>query len=283
MEDWSAVDQHFACVGIDTAAAGGVSAAVTALMPAAAETVYRGGGSLFDWRDASGAGVTVTTVTVDNVVQCITPTFTAGSRMAAVPTSFPDGGHCRFCRPLAVDVLDEDGRVAHALALRLEDAALTRRRVVLGRALTLAVAVLAEHVRVWPDEEQFHHEHEARRGVVPLGSVVPTGLYSPAPSAHAMVTGVVRVAEERINESTGAAFRWTVVAAGAGEIEIVTPVGEDWPHAGAGNVVQALGLVVGRVVAGLGPEPRGLRAVFEETRLGRADARRSQASTAPAR
>ena len=282
MEHWGAVDALFACVGIDTAGAGGLSPAVEALMPHAAETVYRGGGSLFDWRDAaSGAGVTVTTVTVDNVVQCVTPTFTAGLRTAAVPTAFAEGGHCRFCHPLAVDVVDHDGRVVHALPVRLEDSALTRRRVVPGQPVTLAVAGLVQQVRVWPDAAAYSQAQEGRRGAVPLGSIVPTGLYASTPTAEAMVTGEVRTAEERVNEATGRRFVWMVVQAGAGDLELAMAAGPSVPA--PGQVVQALCVVVGRIVDGLGAEPRGLRIVLAETRAGRADARRSQASTASGR
>lgn len=275
---------HFACVGIDVAASGGVSEAVAALLPSAAETIYRGGGSLFDWRDPSGAGVTVTTVTVDNVVQCVTPTYTAGLRAAARAVSFAEGDHCRFCHPLVVDVLDETGRVAHGLGVRLEDAALTRRRVVPGADITLAFAGLAERVQVWADDAAYVRAHEQQRAPLPLGSIAPTGLYAPTPTPHAIVTGIVQRVEERRNETTGAPFVWTAVAAGAGDVEVVMPPPPDAdPPVAAGSVVQALCLVVGRIVDGLGPEPRSFRVTFEETRAGRADARRSQASTASAR
>ena len=112
------------------------------------------------------------------------------------------------------------------------------------------------------DFEELHEAYERAqqerpRSAVPLGTVVPTGLYSPEASPHAMVTGAVTATEERVNETTGLPFRWVVVATDGGEIELVMPPCE----LVAGNVVQALCWMVGRVVDGLGPEPRGLTAL----------------------
>ena len=249
---------HFACIGIDTGAAADVADVVTPLMARAAETIYRGGGSLFDWRDPSGAGITVTTVTVDNVVQCVAPTFTAGRRLAAIATGFGGESHCRFCNPLVVDVIDEDGRVLHALSVRLEDAATTRRRILIGQPVTLAVTGFAERHNVWPEVAAYERSQQPRRhSAVPLGTVAPTGLYATEPSPHAMVTGVVTATEQRTNETTDLPFRWAVVSTDGGEIELVMPPRE----LEAGHVVQALCWMVGRVVDGLGAEPRGLAAL----------------------
>src|SRR4051812_34084505 len=269
-------------------------------MARAAETIYRGGGSLFDWRDPSGAGGTVTTLTVDNVVRCVAPTFTAGRPLTAVPprvagethcpfchppvlgvgdddgrvlhalsvrfeggptagpTGFAGEPHCPFCNPLVLDVVDDDGRVLHALSVRLEDAATTRRRVVMGQPVTVAVAGFAERRNVWEDGDAYERAQEGRRATVPLGTVAPTGLYAPEPSPHAMVTGVVSATDERLNETTGLPFRWAAVTIDGGEIEVVMrPCDLE-----AGNVVQALCWMVGRVVDGLGDEPRGLAALL---------------------
>src|SRR4029077_5173455 len=141
--------------GLEAEGPEGVARLVEDLLPSSAETIYRGGGSVFEWRDVSGAGLLVTTVTVDNVVQCVTPTFTAGSLVTAVPSGFGTDRDCRFCEPVLVDVLGDDGQILFPLAVRLEDSAVTRRQVPVGRPVTMAVAGFVDEAKVWVDEAAY--------------------------------------------------------------------------------------------------------------------------------
>lgn len=252
--DTGGVDQRLAAIGIDAQGPAGVEQAVEQLMPNARETIYRGGGSVFEWRDPSGAGVLVTTVTVDNVVQCVTPTFTAGSLVSAIATGFGTDPACRFCEPLLLDVVDEDGHPVHAIAMHLEDSAITRRQVPLGQPLLLAVAGVVEQARTWADEDTFAATEEALPTPFPSRSVVAVGGND---RPHAMVTGVVQKAEQRVNERTGRAFWWASVDTGGTAYELVaspSTLGGLEP----GNVVRAMAWMVGRVVSGLVDPPRSL-------------------------
>ncbi|MDQ1395158.1 MAG: hypothetical protein QOG64_417 [Acidimicrobiaceae bacterium] len=246
----------FACIGIDVEAAGGLEDALTPLMAAAGEHVYPGGGSLFEWRDPSGAGVIITTVTVDNVVRCVTPVFTAHTTIDAVATGFAAGGHCSFCDPLLLDLVDTDGRPRHALAIRLEDSAMTRRRVVPGQPLTVAVAGFAEELRVGPPVDGGASDRRAS---------VPIGLFRTPPLPQLLLTATVVATDERSNEHTGLPFRWALVESLGQRYEIVarpTPLA-------VGDTIQGLFWLIGRVVGGLADRPLRGRAL-----------RRSQASRA---
>jgi hypothetical protein len=249
------VGDRLAAIGIEIDGVDGVAAAVTRLLPAARETVYRGGGSLFEWRDPSGAGMMVTTVTVDNVVRCVAPTFTAQSRIRAVPAGFGDNADCPFCEPLLVDIVDDDGRAAYPLAVHLEDAAVTRRHVPFGEPVSLAISAFAEQAKIWTSEAAYDREQAARLPVAfSSRTVVPLGARPDRHEPHAMVTGVVAATEVRTNESTGATFRWVLVDTEAGSLELVAApdlVGDVAP----GYVVQALCWLVARVTDGLSPYP----------------------------
>ena len=248
------MDQRLAAIGIDADGPAGVERAVARLLPTARETIYRGGGSVFEWRDPSGAGLLITTVTVDNVVQCVTPTFTAGSLVTAVPTGFGVDPDCRFCAPLLVDVVDDDGREAHALAIQLEDSAITRHQVPMGRPVALAVTGIIDEVQVWADDDAFAQSHLGTAVAFPGRSVVAVGRSSTGVRPVAMVTGVVDRAETRVNQATGLPFWWASVDTGGPVYELVASP-RTLTSLEAGNVVRAMCWMVGRVVAGLQDPP----------------------------
>jgi hypothetical protein len=244
------VNDRLAAIGLETDSEGGVAGLVEHLLPTAAETIYRGGGSVFEWRDASGAGLLVTTVTVDNIVQCVTPTFTAGSIVTAVPTGFGTDSECRFCEPLLANVLDDDGRTLFPVAVRLEDTAITRRQVPVGRPVTMAIAAFVEEAKLWSDEASYERSQEGSRTPFPSRSLVPVGLFSEHPQPHAMVTGIVTHTDIRENETTGRKFRWMRIdTLGLALETVASPDVVDTVE--PGMVIQALTWMVGRVVNGL--------------------------------
>jgi hypothetical protein len=186
------------------------------------------------------------------VVQCVTPTFTAGSLVSAVATGFGADPDCRFCEPLLLDVVDDDGRPVHSIAIQLEDSAITRPQVPVGQPLRLAVAGIVDRARAWSDEAAFADAEDAAPTPFPVRSVVAVG---PNHRPYTMVTGVVHKAEERMNETTGRLFRWASVDTDGTSYELVAAP-DVIDHLEPGNVVRAMCWMVGRVVSGLVDPPR---------------------------
>jgi hypothetical protein len=265
-----AVCNRLAAIGLEAGDPAGVEVLVEGLMPSSRETIYRGGGSVFEWRDPSGAGLLVTTLTVDNIVKCVTPTFTAGSLVTAVPTGFGADDDCRFCEPLLADVLDDDGRLLTRLAVHLEDSAVTRRQVPLGRPITMAIAAFVDEARCWPDEGAYERDQRQSRTPFASRSLVPVGLFGDRPRPHAIVTGIVSRTDVRDNETTSRPFRWLRVDTLGMSLETVSAV-DTLPDVEPGTVIQAVCWMVGRVVNGLA-EPT-LREKLKRSREARASGR----------
>ena len=234
---------RFAAIGIDCEGPDALEATVSRFLPQSRETIYPKGGSVFEWRDPSGAGLLVTTVTVDNIVQCVTPAFTAHATLEASVAAFAPDGDCRFCAPMLLDS-DAAGR----LAVQLEDSAITRRDLVAGDRVAVAVAAFVDRARVWDDEDSFERDRGRDRMPLPARTVVATGLAGGACEPHAFVSGVVTKTEQLTNEATGRRFVWAEVDAGATSHELVAAP-DILPALAPGNFVQTLCWMVGRVVA----------------------------------
>jgi hypothetical protein len=156
------------------------------------------------WEDSSGAALWIQVA--DRAITGAQPFFAPAARHEArVEAALPDaeqpldGGARLYVLPDEKSILRVD-----VLNFALVSRALRQQAIV-----PIRLAGFAESVRFYPTEEEYAASHaEAKRQGVRW--IVPTGLY-PADKggtdrATAMVTGVVREAEERVNSITQSPF-----------------------------------------------------------------------------
>jgi hypothetical protein len=202
---------HFECIGV--AGEDELAALVEAAIQDGDATVIDGGREIV-WRDAQGASFAVT-VDSDDEILCVRPTFAAIPRVNAHMGAVAEDPECAFCSRLLLEVVDETGELVYPLAVELERHAPARDPALAGRHPRLAVSAFAETIEAWPSEDAYEAAHPGRMlgdatttGDPPLASqsLIPTGLFvdepkrrllrrkgpDPVPTAHALMTGVVR-------------------------------------------------------------------------------------------
>jgi hypothetical protein len=211
------------------------------------------------WRDAWGASVAVTSGP-DGEVLCVRPTFAATPRVDARLGTVAEDPECSFCSRLLVEVVDATGELVYPLAVELERHAPARDRSAAGRQARLAITAFAEAIEVWPSERAYEAAHPAAivddaatpgDPALASQSLIPTGLFldeprrrlwrrrraDPVPTAHALVTGIVRNVAVRKNSLTGREFTWLELATyGASYDAVVAP--DDAEGLSEGAVVQ---------------------------------------------
>jgi hypothetical protein len=222
------------------------------------------GGAEFLWRDDDGASLAVD-LSADDAVQCVRPSFSAAGLVEVVVGAFAEDPECPFCSRLVVDVLDdEDGSPAYPLALELENVVEARAGALEGARARVAVTAFAEQLETWPDEVAYDAagagSDEPRFA---SRSFVPSGLFSAEtpkrrffgrrreapPTAHAILTGVVREGRVRRNSVTGHEFSWARVETYGGVYDLVASP-EDVPDGfEEGSVVQGTFWLIGRLEA----------------------------------
>jgi hypothetical protein len=244
------MSDHLACIGIPAAEPRNFEQTLNQLAARAPVRARPDGGKLLAWRDRSGASL-VLQLGRKGEVLCFTPTFDGASRIAAVPRRVISDTSCPFCDRLLVDVRDERGQVCYPMIVSVEDAGAVRDRIPLDEDVTLSVTAFAEAIGAWPDEASFLADQgEGEPGVE---AFLPAGLYvaEGAPTADAAFTGRVVAAETRTNASTGGRFVWAQVKTQGGTFDVVASC-ESLPDGlHAGEIVQGMFWMVGRVVNGL--------------------------------
>jgi hypothetical protein len=250
------VADHFECVGV---------AGEDEFFELLGVALERGDASAFDggfreivWRDDGGASLAVS-LTSDGEVICARPSFAAAPRVPARLGAVADDPECAFCSRLLLDVVDEADELVYPLAVELERLAPARDPAAGGRRTTLALTAFAETIEAWPDEDAYDAAHPsvlagdepAQPSLAPQ-SLIPTGLFAeepkrrrwrrsepPAPTAHALMTGIVRAAEVRRNSVTLGEFAWLEVETYGASYDVVAAAA-DADGIGTGAVVQGM-------------------------------------------
>ncbi len=222
---------HLECIGIE-----GEEELLEAVDAAVAQGDDIGfdGGREVVWRDAEGASLAVS-ITADDEIYCVRPSFATTTRIDARLESLAEDPECRFCSRLLLEVVDETGDLAYPLAVELERHAPARRAPLERRRSQVAVTAFAETLEVWPSEDAYYAADPGR--ILDDGSVegdpalaaqslIPVGLFveeepksrlwrrrgaEPVPTAHALMTGLVREHGRRRNSVTSREFAWANV------------------------------------------------------------------------
>lgn len=245
---------HFECIGI--AAEDELHAVLEAAVEGGEASELDGARELV-WRDSDGASVAVTLLP-DGAVQCARPSFAAAPRVPVRVGAIAEDPACAFCSRLLVEVVDDEGELAYPLAVELERLAPARDAGAAGRRTMLPITAFAETIEAWPDEDSYHAAHPSagtqdERAAPSLAaqSLIPTGLFveepkarfgrhggpEPVPTAHALMTGLVRAVERRRNSVTERDFTWLEVETYGASYDVVA-VADVGAGAAAGAVVQ---------------------------------------------
>lgn len=243
---------HYAAIGIPSQ-----EAAIAAIERAVTDGEMRrraDGGLSGVWRDASGASVAVH-LDADGAVVCGAPSF-HGTRTTSVRSGrLALDPECRFCSVLVAEVLD-GAEMLYPLAVQLEDVDVALERPLGDEEVRqLGVSAFGEEVEVWPDERTYEGA-PADAPRLATQSLIPSGLFvgledgraaEPAPTAHAVVTGVVAEVETRTNSLTGADFVHARLATYGADLDIVLAPNDLSEPLAAGNVVQGTFWLIARL------------------------------------
>jgi hypothetical protein len=251
------VSGHFECIGV--ADEDEFAALAEAAIQDGEATPINGAREIV-WRDAEGASLAVT-VGADKELLCARPTFAATSRVNARVGALAEDPECAFCSRLLLEVVDDAGELVYPLAVELERHAPARDPSVAGRQLQLPITAFAETIETWPSEDAYEAAHpgrmlgdEAAAGDPALAaqSLIPTGLFvdqpkrpfwrrkaaDPVPTAHALITGVVRALEARKNSFTGRDFMWLALETYGASYDVVVAPADASDALSEGAVVQ---------------------------------------------
>lgn len=234
------MSSHLECIGV---AGEDEFAAVVQVAVEEGEATPIDGGREILWRDAQGASIAVT-VGLDEEIVCARPSFSAIPRVSVRLGALAEDPECPFCSRLLLEVVDEEGELWYPLAVELERHAPARDPSSAGRQSRLAISAFAETIEFWPSQDAYGAAHPAAmlddgEGVpdpaLASQSLIPTGLFveeprrrfwqrkqvDAVPTAHALITGIVRGLEVRINSLTGRDFTWLELETYGGSYDVV--------------------------------------------------------------
>ena len=199
------------------------------------------------WRDSSGASVALETAS-DGGIVCARPSFLGTSRLPVRVSGIAEDAACRFCSRLLVEVLGDEGEMQYPLAVELEEIGAVMSALEPDEAVrTLRVTAFAQSIRIWPDEAAYTDDVPAGTGApdgdsaMPLAprSLIPVGLFveperrgifrrrvERAPTAEALLTGIVNAFGERRNTVTGDPFLWAELETFGGRFDAVIAASE---------------------------------------------------------
>jgi hypothetical protein len=251
---------HMECIGIPAGSADELSTVIGRTMDQAAWEEMAGGGRMGLWRSSGGARMPAH-VDKDGAIQCATPSFDGVSRLQVRPTAIVKDPDCPYCDLLHVEVLDSNGQMVYPLPLQIDDIGMTRNRIRFKEPAELRIAAFAEELQLWPDEQAFEASQKGAEPRFASRSLIPSGLFGPAPNPHALITGAVRSAEARTNEVSGAGFMALVVDTFGGTYDVVATAEQTQGVPRSGAIVQGNFWLVGRILKGLSdpPPPRKKR------------------------
>jgi hypothetical protein len=247
---------HFACVGLNVGSGGELNRLLGPLTEAAEWTVRDKTGRTGLWRDSSGVLISFNT-DKDGSIQCCTPGFDGPSTQRVRATSFLKDAECAFCDMLYVEVLNDD-QMVYPLALQVVDLGLTRARIPMKVPVTMKIAAFADELQVWPNDEAFNRA-QAKEPKFAAESLIPSGLFGPAPHPHAMITGHVAASGLRRNGATEGSFVQMAVTTFGGRFDVLAPVDLLPAPPAVGSVVQGSFWMVGQVIDGLLDPPKKRR------------------------
>lgn len=240
---------HFACIGVSASNTLDVGDAIEPLMKAAQWTARGGGGRMGVWRDPSGTLMSFNTNRIGSI-QCCTPGFDGAQRQRVRPTGILKDPECAYCDMLHVEVLGDGDQMCYPLALQVVDIGTTRDRIPMKSPVLMTIAAFAEEITVWADDAA-HRASQDKEPKFASESLIPSGLFGPAPHPHAMITGHVVQSALLRNQSTGGPFNHMVLRTFGGTYDVLAPVDLLPQPPAAGSVVQGSFWMVGRVIDGL--------------------------------
>jgi hypothetical protein len=239
------MSSHFAVLGMNVHNGEDLASIVDAVL-GTGEVVEVGPGTEdLLWTDPSGAALMLELVgtSVSGVLPCFIGGGLVSVRGIALVADDPDTA--------TMEVLDESGELCYPVGVELIERGVLRAE---GGTLDfgqVAITGLAETITVHADAVAF----EAAGSKFAVNAFVPSGLFvadeGATPTAHAVVNGVVRAADELVNELTGVPFVRLVVATyGMDELEIVAARTDVAALPEPGAVVETTLFLTGRLVAG---------------------------------
>jgi hypothetical protein len=238
---------HFDCIGLTVETRDAFEAMISSALERASWTATPDGGQLALWTDPSGALVSIS-LNADGAIECATPSFAATSRIRVRPLRIEADADCSFCDLLHVEVLGEDETMFYPLALQVDDLGISRDGIAIGSVQTMRVAAFAEEISVWPNDDDYLAAQTSGMTMAPE-SLFPTGLFEAQAQAQMVLTGHVRAAERRVNETTDSPFYWLAVQTLGGTYDVVVAAADLDEAPPSGAVVQASCWIVGRVLS----------------------------------
>ena len=142
---------HFECIGLSVGSRDAFEATISSALERAAWTATSGGGQVALWTEPSGATVSVC-LNADGTIECVTPSFSATSRLRVRTLGIIADADCSSCDLLHVEVLGDDETMVYPLALQVDDLGVSRDRIAIDRVLTIQIAAFAEAISVWPND-----------------------------------------------------------------------------------------------------------------------------------
>jgi hypothetical protein len=251
---------HMECIGIPSGSSQEMSALIFKALEGASWEEMAGGGRMALWSSSSGARLSAHT-DKSGAIQCATPSFDGASRLKVRPLGMWADAECKYCDLLHVEVLDSNDQMVYPLPLQIDDIGMTRERIPLQGTALLRIAGFAEELQAWPDEKAYEASQTGDRPRFGSRSLIPSGLFGPAPHPHALITGVVRSSEKRTNEVSRVPFMSLVVDTFGGAYDVVATVEQTKGSLPPGTIVQGTFWLVGRIIEGLSdpPPPRKKR------------------------
>jgi hypothetical protein len=244
---------HFQCLGFalspETSGEEDVLSMVARVCDAG-ETVPSPEGYLtFRWTDGEATGAYVVLAldpdSGEAALQCFTPVFQSGLvRRARVQRALPDAD-CPFCDHLQVLILPPGGGAPWPLLLEVKDPSWSRDLDLRGAEVSLEVAVLAQHVRVFENAAALAKDGPPDRAAE---CFLALGLEERPPVPRAELAGIVESARLLVNPLGGGSYVHAVVRAGGGTWDVLAAK-DDLPTIPVpGQILLATGSLVGRIL-----------------------------------
>lgn len=253
------MDDHLACIGIRATDAESFAAAVDPLLAAGTNEQGPGASAAVIWSDESGAGL-VASVGPSGDPECVRPAFFGDGRAHATGNRIGSHATISYCDPFVVDLTDGSDGDPIALAVHVDDMALTRPLLPEAGPVVLRLALFAEAVRAFADAEELNSWQEGHHVRHPVPSLLASALLAGQDEAEALVTVPVTRSALRHNSATGHPFHWMAVTIPGGTADLLAPVEAFDRTPAPGAVIHGSCWVSGRVIEGLLPGPSSRKA-----------------------
>jgi hypothetical protein len=257
---------QFSAIGF-TVSSGEDLAALASRVAERADTIDAGAGQYLKWAPPSGEQLWLQ-VKRSGDAMGMNPHFEGKSsvrvaveaRVAREAHTPLDGTFLAWANPPAGAESGGD----YPFAFDCPDAA-THDALALPATLTAQIAAFAQTISVYESRTVYDAAQAAQGLSFASKSFIPSGLISPSgepvtpPESHALISGEVLEAEERVNAVTGQAFWWALVDTVGGTFDVVIDPALLTLPVEAGNVISGWFWLSGRLKTSAAPQVGWLR------------------------